>query len=1315
VNRTENRLPCQRRSLGSERWRFAHRDGDCMTRGRGLGRVVAIALAMAITAVAQEYSFRFYGTSEGLQNRVVLSLAQDHGGYIWAGTEGGLYRYDGTRFQLMGEAEGLPCSTEVHTIFVASDGAVWVNTCARILRFDGQRFRVIRGVEGLRPGSQVMADSTGGSVLISTPTGIYEASRNADGSFSAHRYPLSAALANKPIRAILRQGARLWFGCDRQLCMEQSGRIAVFGMEQGLPAETWDAIQISPDGAVWARSAKSLYRREPGQTGFSQGKPEIGSSGFWGALTLGRDGSIMIPTDQGLEIHTNEGWSIVNRQRGLHNENTSAVLEDREGSVWIGLAGGGLARWLGKGVWESWKMDDGLPSDIVWNVRRDKTGDLWVGTSLGLARIDGSGRIRTWTKENGLGGDNVRWLAETSDGSIWAAMRPGGLARIDPVTGMIRLSGSKDGLLCDPEDVFVDPHDRLWLPTRCGLFLNERPSVSNRVIRVETPEAFGRTSWKVIEDTQGTVWVANPTGLWSLRDGKWREHRRTEGLLTDNPLQMALAADGSIWLRHRYDAGVDRLEVSGDRIVRATAIVPADPKTATGTAFHGFDVFGHFWRGTTNGVAVLQDHVWTTFTTEDGLVSNDCDGEAFWADKDGGVWLGTSGGLAHYRAENGVPPGPPRASPTIVRLEIDQSTRLIRVAFSSLNYKAEQLVRFAYRLDQAPWTDSVERNVSISGLGPGRHRLEVRSRVRDGPFSPAIAAADFELQPRWNETWWARLLAVAFVLGAVVQFVRWRLSAAAQTQAELEALVAARTTNLIKANRSLDDKARELRESEDRLKNAERLAHVGHWDWNVKANELSWSEEMFRIFDVPQDQTISYGRFLQAAIPQDRERLERWVDECLAKKSGRSIEFQITRSNGDVRIVSCTSEVSLDEGGLPGRLFGACQDITDSRRAQQEDFARKKLESLGTLAGGIAHDFNNLLGGVLAQAELALEENTSGSCPKEELTAIRNAAVRGSEIVRQLMKYAGQESEVLGLVDVSQIVVEMLELLKVSISKRATLVTDLGQDLPPVRASSAQIRQIVMNLVTNAAEAIGDRDGIIRVITNGLSSDHAAAIAKDLPESHYLQLEVSDTGCGMSQETQAKAFDPFFSTKGAGHGLGLAVVRGIVRGLGGAVQITSDLGHGTTFRIWLPCVETTPAAPGERITDTEEPPRPSQEFSVLVVEDEDPLRRAVVRMLRKTGFVVLEAADGTAAIDLLRANGRKIDLMLLDMTIPGASSHELVAEVAQARLNTRVILTSAYSQEMLSSPGNGSQIHGFIRKPYQLGDLVQTLRKASCS
>src|ERR1035438_1688115 len=174
--------------------RSCMRKGLWMMRGRGLGETLMLALGLAVTAGAQEYSFRFYGAAEGLQNMAVLSLAQDRAGYIWAGTEAGLYRYDGNRFRLMGLAEGLPCSTEAHGLFIASDGALWANICAKIFRFDGQRFQAIPGMDTLLRGAQVMADGVGDSVVITTITGLYEASRGVDGSFSMHSHLLPAEI-----------------------------------------------------------------------------------------------------------------------------------------------------------------------------------------------------------------------------------------------------------------------------------------------------------------------------------------------------------------------------------------------------------------------------------------------------------------------------------------------------------------------------------------------------------------------------------------------------------------------------------------------------------------------------------------------------------------------------------------------------------------------------------------------------------------------------------------------------------------------------------------------------------------------------------------------------------------------------------------------------------------------------------------------------------------------------------------------------------------------------------------------------------------
>jgi two-component system, cell cycle sensor histidine kinase and response regulator CckA len=501
-----------------------------------------------------------------------------------------------------------------------------------------------------------------------------------------------------------------------------------------------------------------------------------------------------------------------------------------------------------------------------------------------------------------------------------------------------------------------------------------------------------------------------------------------------------------------------------------------------------------------------------------------------------------------------------------------------------------------------------------------------------------------------------------------------------------------------------------LRASEGLLVKAQRLAQVGSWEQDLAADRIRWSDEMHRILGMPGGAPSNLPAFLNCVHSEDREKILDADRETRSTNAPVDTEYRIVRPNGEVRFLRSIVEAIRNDEGVPVRIVGATQDITDAKRAQEEDFVRQKLESVGTLASGIAHDFNNLLGGVMAQAELALEEYQAGASPVEELKRIRDGAIRGSEIVRQLMIYAGKESDAVGLVDVSQVASGMIELLKVSISKHAALVTDFGEDLPAVRGSAGEIQQIVMNLVTNASESLEDRDGVIRVTTLCVNVDRGEAVSKGIAEGDYLELEVTDTGRGMSLATQARVFDPFFTTKPQGHGLGLGVVRGIVRGLGGAIHLSSELGKGTTFQILLRSTGIMIGASGP-LRPVREPSAPPV-ATILVVEDDDALRIALAQILRRRGFETLDAANGADAINLLRANSIKIDIMLLDMTIPGPSSHDVAAQAAEVRPTLKVVLTSAYDEKLVRTTVGATQACGFVRKPFQIEELVHTLRSA---
>ncbi len=463
------------------------------------------------------------------------------------------------------------------------------------------------------------------------------------------------------------------------------------------------------------------------------------------------------------------------------------------------------------------------------------------------------------------------------------------------------------------------------------------------------------------------------------------------------------------------------------------------------------------------------------------------------------------------------------------------------------------------------------------------------------------------------------------------------------------------------------------------------------------------------------EQELGYG-WVENVHPEDRDRTQAGYASSFTARGNCNLEYRLRRADGEYRYIMCSGVPHFEPNGVFAGYIASCIDLTDIRKAQEETRERQNLESLGVLAGGIAHDFNNLLGGTLAYSELAQSKVDEGASPEDELTQIGKMAIRGSEIVRQLMIFAGNERGDIELVDVSSLVSEMLELLKVSISKHAFLKTSLGRNLPAVRGNPAQLRQVVLNLVTNASEALGDRDGVIHVVTEratcGSVSDVLAA--KNLPEGEYLRLEVSDSGCGMSPETQSRAFDPFYTTKFAGRGMGLAVVQRIVRQLGGAIDIVTSVGNGASIQILLPCVAETP-----RVSDgggaVRMRPAELNRLAVgvvLIVEDEVPLLTAVTKVLQRKGFSVIQASDGSSALDAIRGYEDQIDAMLLDVTLPGASSREVFAEAKRLRPGMAAILTSAYALERATASFDGFTVEYFIRKPFGVDSLMALLRDA---
>jgi PAS domain S-box-containing protein len=425
-----------------------------------------------------------------------------------------------------------------------------------------------------------------------------------------------------------------------------------------------------------------------------------------------------------------------------------------------------------------------------------------------------------------------------------------------------------------------------------------------------------------------------------------------------------------------------------------------------------------------------------------------------------------------------------------------------------------------------------------------------------------------------------------------------------------------------------------------------------------------------------------------------------------------NLEYRLRRSDGEYRWLACSGVPCWTADGTFTGYIGSCIDITDIKRAQEEAFDKQKLESLRMLTGGIAHDFNNLLGGILAEAELFESGSMDRLTSLDSIRRIQRVAARAAEIVRELMIYSGQDKATLEPVNISQIVGEMLELLKVSISKHATLLTSLADDLPVVLANTTQIRQVVMNLIINASEAIVGQDGTIRIATSKLAvTEGANGAAAVLQPGSYVRLEITDTGCGMADEQRSRIFDPFFTTKSGGHGLGLAVVEGIVRSHGGMVNVMSAPGQGTTFEVFLPCARD---IVGRRSPSParEAPQRHTKNLgTVLLVEKEDSLRISVGKALLRRGFSILGVPDGPAALEVVRDRANDIDAVVME--IPNGDCSGLEA-LKQIRLIGRAVPFIFTTADGLNSWKGGTGEKGFrisvLKKPYRITELVDHLK-----
>jgi len=509
-----------------------------------------------------------------------------------------------------------------------------------------------------------------------------------------------------------------------------------------------------------------------------------------------------------------------------------------------------------------------------------------------------------------------------------------------------------------------------------------------------------------------------------------------------------------------------------------------------------------------------------------------------------------------------------------------------------------------------------------------------------------------------------------------------------------------------------------LRESENRYRSLMENIPAIVYKYSIRHGGMFYSPQVEQVFDYPLQAFYENPLLWKSSIhPDDVGAVESAITRtCEHGEEGVYVEYRVRNRSGTwVWLRDNLIQREIGSAGI--ELFGIAIDITERKRAEEERLLMEaqfqhtqKLESLGVLAGGIAHDFNNILAIITGHCSLA--QLRPESAP-ERITIIENAAERAAELCRQMLAYAGKTEFIQSRIDMRELVDEMVRMLKSTISRKVTITQDISDDIPNITGDASQIRQIVMNLIINATEAIGNAYGEIKIAlqTSVIRAEEAEKdhLGNTMSPGRYLCLEISDNGCGMDETTRRRIFEPFYTTKFTGRGLGLSATLGIITSHAGMLQLTSQTGRGTTFKVYLQ-VQDPDSRNESHLDHTDSLEQWQGVGTILLVEDEEMIEQVARAMLEELGFSVITVKNGREALDLYQQKSDVISMVVTDMGLPVMDGYELVCELKKLRPELPIVISSGFGDTEVSSRLERSIIAGFISKPYGFDQLRETMQ-----
>jgi PAS domain S-box-containing protein len=1263
----------------------------------------------------------------------IESLIQTSDGYIWIATNNGLFRYNGDRFvNYTGQNTPLFFNTIIHCLHEDINKTLWIGTNKGLMYYENRQFHFFEPDSTLKtcPISTISSDENGNVFVGAGNYGLFKIE---NGRKETHA---KLIISNVFINCVRFKNNILWIGTyGNGVAKLVNNRFEYILKGSKISNDIIRDLQVDKRGNLWiATTNNGLVKYFNGEAKYYSKESGFPSNRIL-SIVESREGILWVGTGGGGLVRLNgNNIKIFDNQNGLTINAIRSLLIDKEGILWVGTSGGGLFRTKNEPI-KTYTTNDGLNDNFFWCMDQDREGNIWIGSGDNGVIILTKDKIKYLTKKDGLPSNNARTILCDSKGRIWIGTIDNGVVMLDK--GKKTYFNQKNGVgFIDTRVIFEDSKKRVWIAGRgsCKYYFNNQFYDYKTVLgNIPTPSRY------ITEDGNGTLYFGNGSlgvGVWDGKRVTWLTKK--DGLLSCDILSIYCDNNNTVWIGtgnglNRYKDGKISTILYNSQI-HSQAVLNIQE-----------DKFGYLWMSTFIGIISINkkeindylagkrsDISYRIFGKLDGMVSTECNGgnqHAGLKSRDGRIWFPTMNGVAVITPSvvNGTNNSP--VPPVVVdffnvndssydifskNINIQPGEDKLEFIFSAHSFKNPNLNRYKYMIEglDHSWIDAGNRAYAIyNKIPPGDYVFRVIACNSDGIWNYEGARIAFSVKPAYYQTIWFVFILIFLALFIFFMIIYVRNRYFKRIRSHLEKVINQKTDQLEKELKEKKETEIELRESRDRLNFFVEGSKDGFWDWDIEKDIVYYNYNIEEILERTTEKLPRNSKeWINIFHIDDRNSITATLSKCA---SGENLSFHgelkiITESGVSKWLYGRGKIVAWNITGKPSRMAGSITDINERKKNEEEILKAKKIESIGLLAGGIAHDFNNLLTIILGNISLMrikLQRHQEGGLGNL-VDNTEKASIRAKDLTQQLLTFSKGGEPIIKTVKISKLLNETT-----SFSLRGSNVKphfDIPEDLWNIEADEGQINQVLQNLVINARQAML-QGGSLYIHASNCIVDKTKDRNKLLSEGNYVQIRIKDTGPGIEKENLEKIFDPYFTTKAKGHGLGLFTSYSIIKKHGGDIKITSIPGEGAEFIFWIPA-----SSNGSEVV-TFDNILEKGTGRILILDDEDLIRSILCEMLINLGYEVSTSENGDETINKYRKSveeNRPFDLVIIDLTIPGGKGGvETTAELKQINPSVRTLVSTGYSNGAIISQFKDFGFDAVLNKPYVIEDVSRIVKK----